>query len=280
MDWFLLIGICLGAALLFFALAIVLAALHVRRSWRQEPASRKISELQRSFTRPRFAVPVLRRLLSRSLDRNPIGWLQQYSWAGRITKWGWLAVIMMIESVLLVDLWDFAELQACVILLLLAGMAFTASASFRKERESGALELLLVCPLSAAQIIRGRLAGIWMQFLPSGALLTLCLVVSAEIQRYESEASMLWAVVFCAFIALPIIGLYFSLYRVHFLFAWLLTILFGIVIPFLLSASAMLLSEIENMVVALILVEFVFTVLFWRLLYHRLESRRFAFAHA
>jgi len=158
-------------------------------------------------------------------------------------------------------------------------MAFTASASFRKEREDGALELLLVCPLSVSQIVGGRLRGIWMQFLPSGALLTFCLGVSTEIERYGNEAAMLWAVMLSAFMALPIIGLYFSLYRVHFLFAWLLTILFGIVIPFLLAASAMLLSEIENPVAGLV-VQILLGVLFWGLLGNRLKNRRFAFAHA
>jgi ABC-type transport system involved in cytochrome c biogenesis permease component len=280
-GWFSLVAAILGGTLLFFVLVVLLAATRMRRSWREEPAPRKITELQGSLTRPRFAVPILRRLLARSLDRNPIGWLQQYSWSGRITKWGWLGVIMAIESLLLPEVRDFAERQAWVVLLLLVGVAFTASASFRKERDSGALELLLVCPLSVAQVITGRLRGIWMQFLPSGALLTLCLGVSAQMERYSSEAVMLGAVVLSALIGLPIIGLYFSLYRIHFLVAWLFTILFGIVIPFLLSVSMMLLSQqTENLVFELVFVQFVFTFVFGRLLYRRLESRRFAFAQA
>ena len=186
---------------------------------------------------------------------------------------------MAVESLLLPEVWDFAQRQIWVVLLFLVGVAFSASASFRRERESGALELLLVCPLSVAQVITGRLRGIWMQFLPSGALLTMCLVISAQIERYTSEAPMVWAVMFSALVSLPIIGLYFSLYRIHFLSAWLLTLLFGIIIPFFISASATMLLEVENLVYGLVLAEFTLAVLFWRLLYHRLESRRFAFAH-
>jgi ABC-type transport system involved in multi-copper enzyme maturation permease subunit len=278
-GWFAWTAAFLAAALCFLAVAVILAAWRVRRSWREEPASRKVSELQRSLTRPRFGLRVLRRLLARSLDRNPIGWLQQYSWGGRITKWGWLGVIMAFESLLLPEVWDFAQRQIWVVFLFLVGVAFSASASFRRERESGALELLLVCPLSVAQVITGRLRGIWMQFLPSGALLTMCLVISAQIERYTSEAPMVWAVMFSALVSLPIIGLYFSLYRIHFLSAWLLTLLFGIIIPFFISASATMLLEVENLVYGLVLAEFTLAVLFWRLLYHRLESRRFAFAH-
>jgi ABC-type transport system involved in multi-copper enzyme maturation permease subunit len=278
-GWFSLVAAILVAALLFLSLVVLMAAGRVRRSWRQEPSHRRISELQRSLTRPRFAVPVLRRLLSRSLDRNPIGWLQHYAWGGRITRWGWLAVIMVIESLLVADVWNFAEFQTWAVLLLVVGIAFTAAASFRKERESGVLELLLVCPLSVAQIVGGRLRGIWMQFLPSAALLTLCLVVGAQIEAYNILTE-LGAVMFCALIAVAIIGLYFSLYRVHFLVAWLLTILFGIIIPFLVSVSAMFLLEIENLIFGLISTAFVFAILFWCLLHHRLESRRFLSAHA
>lgn len=231
------------------------------------------------MTRPRFAVGHLRRRLSRSLDRNPIGWLQQYSWSGRITKWGWFTVILFAECIMLNNLDDFGKIQIWLVLLLLVGMAFSASASFRRERECGALELLLVCPLSVAQIIGGRLRGIWMQFLPTSALLGLCLFVSADIERYSGEEALFWTLLLPAFIALPIVGLYFSTERINFLFAWLLTLFFGIVTPLLFLFPVMLVYQIENPVAGLVLVQILLGVLFWRLLYLRLENRRFAFAH-
>jgi len=30
----------------------------------------------------------------RKLERNPIGWLEQRTWTGRLVTWGWFAVIM------------------------------------------------------------------------------------------------------------------------------------------------------------------------------------------
>jgi ABC-type transport system involved in cytochrome c biogenesis permease component len=40
-------------------------------------------------------------------------------------------------------------------------MGFTAASTFRKERECGALELLLVAPFSEMQLIMGRLCAVW-----------------------------------------------------------------------------------------------------------------------
>src|SRR5690242_19926507 len=55
--------------------------------------------------------------------------------------------------------------------------ALITSSSFRHERESGAMELLLVTPLSAQQIIIGRLRGCWMQLLPAASVLTLSSII-------------------------------------------------------------------------------------------------------
>ena len=32
-----------------------------------------------------------------ALDRNPVAWLQEYSWTARLTKWGWLCVLLGAE---------------------------------------------------------------------------------------------------------------------------------------------------------------------------------------
>jgi ABC-type transport system involved in cytochrome c biogenesis permease component len=167
------------------------------------------------------------------------------------------------------------------VLLFLAGMAFTASASFRTERESGALELLLVCPLSVSQIIMGRLRGIWMQFLPSAAFLALCIHVGAEIEQHRDK-HLLWWFLFLAFVTLPVIGLFFSMTRTNFMVAWLLTLLAGIVIPILFVATPgiWLPLQTEDALGMMFLAQVVVGVLFWRLLYSRLQNRRFAFAHA
>ena len=47
------------------------------------------------------------------------------------------------------------------------GRGGDGSGSFRRERETGVLELLLVAPLSTHQIVWGRLRAIWGQFAPA-----------------------------------------------------------------------------------------------------------------
>jgi ABC-type transport system involved in cytochrome c biogenesis permease component len=278
-EWFFVIVSCLAVAILIFVLAIVLAAQRIRRSWRQEAGSPKMSKLQRSFTQPRFAVQFLRRRLSRSLSRNPIGWLQHYSWTGRITKWGWFAVLLTIECLVSSDLDDFERVQPRLALLLLAGIAFTASASFRKDRESGALELLLVCPLSVSQIIGGRLRGLWMQFLPGAALLILCLAVTTTVGNEEMLNGLYMLV---AFATVPVVGLFFSMTRLNSIVAWLLTILFGILMPWFATLASQVVLELflsRDFAAHMLLLQAAAGILFWQLLYGRLKNRRFAFVH-
>lgn len=72
---------------------------------------------------------------------------------------------------LALNLGDLGRGQFWVFFALLAGMAFEGAASFSKERESGALELLLVTPLSAARIIGGRAGRQWAVFGPAVAVM-------------------------------------------------------------------------------------------------------------
>jgi hypothetical protein len=257
------------AALLLLLAALMIAAARVRRSWREEPASRKIAKAKTVLTRPRFATTTLRRRLSRSLDRNPIGWLQHYSWSGRITKWGWLAAIVVVESFMITDVSSFADAQSLIVLVLVAGLAFTASASFRAERESGALELLLVCPLTVAQLIWGRLRGIWMQYLPSFALLIVCLAFGAGIEGYDR--TRFYATTITVFITVPVIGLFFSLNTANFLAAWLCTLAIGIGLPILSTDF----FDMPNAAAAVFCLQWIVAKIFWFLLYDRLSRRRF-----
>ena len=225
---------CLAGALMLLLLAIGLAARQVSRSWREEPVPRKLVRIRRALTTPVVAVNILHGRLARSLDRNPIGWLQHYSWSGRITKWGWFGIIIAVESFLIADFWDFGDMQPGIAILLLCGMAFAAAASFRKERESGALELLLVCPLSVTQLMWGRLRGLWMQFLPSALFLSFCIFVGTEIQSYRRDDSeiFIFYLTFLAMLAsVPVIGLFFSLHMTNFLPAWLWAMALGVGIP-------------------------------------------------
>jgi ABC-type Na+ efflux pump permease subunit len=139
------------------------------------------------------------------------------------------------------NLWGEQYLLAVVLIL---GVAFTASGSFREERQTGAMELLLVTPLKVSQIVRGRIRGVWGQFLPATVVLALAwlwLLKDASLfasYHYASDTSYRQVFGFVvplyflsSFFLLPGIGLFFSLQRLHFVGGWLLTCTTGLLFP-------------------------------------------------
>jgi ABC-type Na+ efflux pump permease subunit len=124
-------------------------------------------------------------------------------------------------------------MQRMMAWLLAGSVALSAAASFRRERESGVLELLLVSPMNESQIITGRLGGLWSQFLPSFALL---LTVWAYFSTLFGDHKDGPVIAFHAitFLTLPVIGLCYSLGARNVLMAFLSTIAVGILIPLLL----------------------------------------------
>ena len=137
--------------------------------------------------------------------------------------------------------------------LLALSLAASAAGSFRRERETGALELILVAPLSVPQIILGRLCGLWRQFLPALGMLLAVLAFLSQ-TGLRGEWSWRWEtyrerdlgtaiLVVCTFAALPIVGLYCSLAKKTFLTAWLTTIAVGLAVPLVLTDIGILLTR-------------------------------------
>jgi len=233
-------------SIIAFVVIVLLASWRVRQTWRVEPASLRQDQLQRFFCAPRFWKSVFRSRMSGLLTRNPIGWLQQYSWSARLVKWGWCLGIVVLECVLVTDrslsnVWDGQYLLASLLIL---GVAFTASGSFREECQTGAMQLLLVTPLRVRQILRGRIRGVWGQFLPATVVLVLAwlwLLKDASLYAsYHYDSSTGYWQVFSlvlplffvsSFFLIPGIGLFFSLQRLHFVGAWLLTCVTGLLVP-------------------------------------------------
>jgi hypothetical protein len=172
---------------------------------------------------------------SRTLDRNPVAWLQEYSWTARLTKWGWfgLALLAVLIELLGSDSQDVAFRHFLLTAALTLGLAFSASGSFQREHQTGLLEQLLVTPLSVGQILGGRLWGIFGHYLPALAMLWFGWG-GVQLLNPKFQANEIMIAMFpnpMIMVLLMITGLYFSLSRMNFFLAWGLTWVVGFVFP-------------------------------------------------
>lgn len=216
-----------------FAAILQESASRLRDRWQEEVTAPPEPSWVKVFSSSRFWRSAFRWNKQRTLDRNPIAWLQEYSWTARLTKWGWFGLLLSAELVVMLwyRMFDFFAWQVRFAFVVALGMAFSAAWSFRRERQSGALELVLVTPLQARHLIGGRIWGLWCHFFPAVALL-LFLWMFNPFYMPRRHIWMFWC--FCAsFLTVPVIGLHFSLTRLHFLAAWLLTSAIGVWLPYL-----------------------------------------------
>lgn len=246
------------------------AAWRVRASWQHSPPSRTWLRVQEIFCSPMIFQEWFKRWMKRRLQANPIGWLEHRTWNGRLVMWSWMAVVVSIYSYTLLnfDLFmrAFGALQTVLATLLALSMAFSAAGSFRRERETGVLELLLVSPLKENEIIWGRLRGLYQQFAPALVLLFgVWLYCGGFLVR---SLPLLWLLGWIGiFLTLPLVGLFFSLAQTNFMGAFLRTLIVGLVAP--LAAANMLDTRIEILMLLPIAAGFG-----W-LLHHRLVHRKF-----
>ncbi|HVY70688.1 MAG TPA: hypothetical protein VHH73_12220 [Verrucomicrobiae bacterium] len=286
-HWLVLGGLLAGAALLVFLSGMLLAAWNIRRSWREDAPSARKQRLARFFVEPRFLRGVFRGKMTRLLNRNPIGWLEQYTWSARITKWSWGLLMVVAEVMLIADpsLESLQPGQYGLGILLGLGICFSSAASFRRERETGAMELLLVTPLSVGQIIWGRVRGLWRQFFPALVLLLVVWIfmrvrLADFLGRYgRNLPDFAPAIILGSFFTVPFIGLCFSMFRINTLAAWLITACLGLLLPAmpcLLRVTVMTGRQEEpHVAMTWLLVQMMVAgVAFWSL-HGRLRSRRF-----
>jgi ABC-type transport system involved in multi-copper enzyme maturation permease subunit len=156
------------ASFLLFVVSIRFAGWRVERSWQDKIPSSKQENLVKRYCSPLFGRRFSRNM-RRTLERNPVAWLQQYSWKARASKWGLCLLFVVLEcgTVNGNDLEGFSQTLAYLLLVLVAAYTFAGANGFIQEKKNGALELLLVTPLSVEQIIFGRVWGLWKQFFPS-----------------------------------------------------------------------------------------------------------------
>ena len=213
--------------------AILLAAALIRRGWREAALPAWWQQGEAALSTPVLGRDFLRRWQLRALERNPVGWLERRTWSGRLVTWAWLAAVLTISLFLLTADLPALAFDWCgrwVMTLLLGTLAASAAGSFRRERDSGVMELLLISPLDEREIIRGRLLGLWSQFLPALALQAVVWSWLAAVHHLPGIGSQL-ASVLVSFLTLSVIGLYFSLRLRYFLVALLLTLLVGTALP-------------------------------------------------
>jgi ABC-type transport system involved in multi-copper enzyme maturation permease subunit len=233
-TWLATSGWIAALSLLSLLTAIEFAARRMRHVWQEEPPSARQLWLEEVLCAPVVGVTFLRWWMHRKLEFNPIGWLEQRSWSGRIVMWGWLAVMVSLYATCLTGnyaLQIIHRLQHIMAWLLLIGLAASAAGSFQRERESGVMELLLVSPVTEAQIIGGRVRGLWGQFLPA---LILLLAAWAYIHSWYPgpPGSFAWVQFYCvAYLTLPVIGLYHSLRWKSFITTFLFTLITGLLLP-------------------------------------------------
>ena len=225
-----------------------LAAVRLRRNWQEGPPPRWQRRGNELASRPVFGPALARRWRAALLSAHPLVWLEWRNWVSRLVAWGWMGLAAglltwEIASEIRPFEW-FGEMDVVAGLLLMA-VAGVAAASFRRERESGALELLLVTPGGEDRLLRGRCLGIAGQFLPA---LLLVLVVSRWLPPSMAgpDPLLFWGLLGVGLATLMVVGLYFSLRRVPFLVAWGLTLGLGLIalVPWLMTARSRPLSRL------------------------------------
>ena len=230
-------GMVLLLSFALLAIVILICSARLQRSWQDKPMTAQQQKVYSLFCSPRFLLGFFRKWQARKLTRNPVGWLQTYSWSSRLSTWGWCGVIIFAESAIVItsQYQLFGTLQNALQNALFISIAFSAVNSFQRERQMGALELILVTPIREKQLMWGRLRGIWEQFLPAFLVLLLSSWFLMDIApySYRREASgLMWFWRFWHFFSIPVIGLFFGLRYRSMLGAWFLTCGYSLLIPF------------------------------------------------
>jgi hypothetical protein len=290
--WMASVGFLGLLSLLALYLVVCIAARNVRRNWQDK--SRSTFELwwDKKFCTPVVRLSIFKRWMKFKLERNPIGWLEVRTWSGRLVIWGWFATMI---SLLTLAFWDFNlynrrfhEVNSFMAWLLAWSIASSAAGSFRRERETGVLELLLVAPLQVREIISGRLRGLWGQFLPAILLLLGVWFYWATAFEHTEETVSIWFFA-VTLVTLPVAGLYFSLQCKNFIAALLRTLAEGIVLPIVLSSMLsfpfwmfLMSNETFSMRPGFIttILQILFAFRFWTRLHTNLSQRTFSLERA
>jgi ABC-type Na+ efflux pump permease subunit len=279
------LGVSMVASLVSFGIVLNLSVKRLRQTWQEEAAAPErplwVESWAATVSTSESWQELFRWDKSRTLDRNPMAWLQEYSWTARLTKWGWFFGLICAEFILLVGgvSGGSATAHHWLAASLALGVAFSAAGSFRRENDTGLLEILLVTPLSVRQLVNGRVWGVCCHYLPAIAVL-LVGVRGDHLLNPKAYAHGLSSLILpnpFDFGALMMVGLFLSLCRLNFFLAWLLTWLAAFLVPTLLTLTLQLFAGIPTRS-ALALVsafDIALMVLMWFQLQRNLRLRTF-----
>jgi ABC-type Na+ efflux pump permease subunit len=286
--------LCLGSpvvVLIIFLLVALFAARRIKRSWQDKIPSPRRESLVRRYCTPLFRRR-FRRRMRRLLERNPIAWLQLYSWKARLSRWGLCLLLALIDWTAH-RAWPDGDVLLGPLLVSLAVIyTFFGVSGFLEEKRSGALELILVTPISVNKLIFGRVWGLWKQFLPAALVLAcdyasrygyqIWLWSQRSLLDFLFESMQLPFMLACGFLALPVFATYFAL-RVKNLIAAAVLTLVAVAIPASFAGEAVQALTGSGQVARLLMPIMVllsyaaFTLLTCFLLRHSLSRRIYSF---
>jgi ABC-type transport system involved in multi-copper enzyme maturation permease subunit len=194
-----------------------------------------------------FLTPVLlknrfRQVMRCRLDRNPLIWLEYRTAWSRGGRWLVVAAVVAGESFFIARaaMREMLGLQVMVGFVLLLLLSLTAASTFQNEKETGALELLLVAPFTENSLVKGRLQAVWSYYLPVtltvfGFVLLGWTWMSGGGAYYGEDDGIHAAhalSVVLSLLTIPVAGLYFALRLKSFLAILTGTALAGLIAPF------------------------------------------------
>jgi ABC-type transport system involved in multi-copper enzyme maturation permease subunit len=240
-------GIAITA--LFFGLSILVAGWCVGNSLR--PDGRTVFRRQSSTAKAavRFARPRAERRRQRWLADNPARWLCAASGSNRWGPWGWLILVAL--GWFFFPTWTGnssgdRSLTYFIPAALAFPLAMTAAASFRRELEEGTLELLLVTPLPAGQLIWARILEQWSLFGPAALLQIILSVLLVPIDDTNAPLRAVQWAGLTSLLTLPAIGIRYAVRRLHPLSGFFWSLLTILILPFLLGLATLASSDSEN----------------------------------
>lgn len=231
--WWFVAAALLALSLLFVAFAVLFAARKVAQHSEFAGETKRQIAFRKKFLTPILWRKTFRRFMSRSLDRNPLIWLEYRTAWARTARWAMILIVIIAETgllMLMVERPDFMTAHFLMLATLVGFMTFKSSSSFQREKESGAFELILVTPFTERKLWAARLRAVASYYgLPVFLLIGLGLYGLTWVQTPfyydypQLSAAVNFTTLSASIVSVPVTGLYFALHCRSFLAALLWT---------------------------------------------------------